>query len=259
MKYFLIFLYVISGLMSLWPHQNLLAQTSRSKALKQWINDENEYQYWTKQKESVNWEKLGDVYELTQAYYKKYPKSPHAKYINAVMKGDYSELLSASEESPMKEEVVEELFEIMEVLGTVPYPYKKYLRNEYYYHSGQFLHQYLLGCEELTAGNGRGGHFSIGVGGSEHAYKLILAGDLSRARYFAEKAVIGWEEHAKEAPERAFPYPYFYLQALIISGKSAEADKFYTTLKKEERYRLKKAIYDKYDQRFKIIKKALSR
>ncbi len=206
----------------------------------------------------MDWENLGDAYKMTQKYYRDYPKSDHAKYISAVMKGDYSELLSAGEEDYMKSEGVKQLFSIMEVLGTIPRTLQKFLRNEYYYHSGQFLNQYLLGCEQLTRGNAKSGHFSIGVGGSEYAYKLLLERDLAQARYFAQKAASSWEEHAKLSPKRPFPYPYFYLQALVIDGKAVKAKRFYTELKKEKRYRLKKPIYVKYDRRFERIKKIVA-
>ncbi|SMF41584.1 hypothetical protein [Pseudobacteriovorax antillogorgiicola] len=236
------------------------AHTNEKKEspLKVWINDDTQYEEWRRLQKSTNWNDLKAAYEMTLKYKSQYPNSDHAKYISAVMAGDYSELLSRQEEREIKEKASKDLFEIMERLGQLPIKYQNLLRNEYYYHSNQFLNQYLLGREQESSRSKSTGNFSIGVGGSEYAYELILSGKVAEAQRFAKMSVIGWETHASLTPDWAYPYPYFYIQALYIAGEFNKADRFYEKLKPNEGYKLKIPIYKKYDARLEKIKDILS-
>ena len=227
---------------------NLMANSTRDIALKQWINSPKQFSDWKARVKSTNTQDLSAFNKMTQ-------DSEHAQYIAAVIEGDYAELLSLETELKTKESVAKVLFRLLEQSKTIPALYRQYLRNEYYYHSGQFQHQYLLGCEDVAAGRLGGGSFSKGVGASEYAYQKLKAGDKEEAKRLATIAARSWEIHAREVPDWTFPYPYFYIQALYIAGEELKARTFYKELKNEERYKLKKPIYDKYDRRIAWIKK----
>ncbi len=186
---------------------------------------------------------------MTAQYLRDYPDSLHAQFISAVMEGDYSEILSHDEEKKVKARTEKTLFSLMERLGDFSRGMQGTLRNEYYYHSNRFLEQYLLGCELLTSGDKSGGNFSIGVGGSEYAFKLLKQGRLAEAEYFAKKAVAAWENHAAATPHWAYPYPYFYIQALAIAKDDDKARQEFEKIKKKPQYLLKQPIYDNYESR----------
>ncbi len=230
---------------------------SKPSEVKLMINDDKEYADWVGRNKDLDWNDLEKVYKMTSQYQMDYPKSAHAQYISAVMAGDYSEILTADEESKIKEKSVSTLFSLMERLGEFRTKMRSDLRNEFYYHSNRFLEQYLLGCEGLSD-DPSSGHFSIGVGGSEHAFELLKKGKMSEAKYFAQKAVKGWREHAIATPNWAYPYPYFYIQALMISGEKDQAFKELEKVKATPAYQLKKNIYVKYEARLKLIEKAIS-
>lgn len=221
------------------------------------INDDKQYSEWIKRSKSVDWNDLKKVHETTSQYARDYPNSAHAQYISAVMAGDYSETLDPVVERKIKDQSVRTLFSLLERLGEFRPQMRTILRNEFYYHSNRFLEQYLLGCEQLPS-DPASGHFSIGVGGSEHAFQLLKDGSSSEALYFAKKAVISWQEHSKASPDWAYPYPYFYIQALMISGDKEKAYQELAKAKSTKAYLLKKPIYDKYEARLKLIENALS-
>lgn len=220
------------------------------------INDDREYQDWLKREKSVDWNDLKKVHEMTAHYLKDYPNSAHAQYISAVMAGDYSEILVRDEEIKVKDQSVRVLFSLMERLSEFRPKMRALLRNEFYYHSNRFLEQYLLGCEQLPL-DPAAGHFSIGVGGSEYAFDLLKRGQIEEAKYFARKSIAGWQEHAKALPGWAYPYPYFYIQALMIDGQRDAAYRELAQIKKTAAYPLKKLIYDKYEARLQLIERKL--
>lgn len=222
-----------------------------------WINNPTEFNDWQKRRLQLDWNDLVRVHEITAGYLKDYPKSLHARYIAAVMAGDYSELLSTDEERRIKAKASADLFSLLENSADIPAYFVGVLRNEYYYHSNQFLQQYLLGCEHLKGDTRASGYFSIGVGASEHAWILLQGNDIEGAQYFAKKAVEGWEMHAAAQPEWKYPYPYFYIQALAIAGLTKQARQRLEDIKKEPQYALKKPIYDKYEMRLTEVQKIL--
>lgn len=219
------------------------------------INNDKQYIDWRARAKSVNWDDLKKVNEMTSQYLRDYPNSAHAQYISAVMDGDYSEVLSPDEEKRVKARTEKTLFSLMERLGDFSRGMQGVLRNEYYYHSNRFVEQYLLGCELLTSGDKSVGNFSIGVGGSEYAFKLLKHGRLAEAEYFAKKAIAAWEDHAAATPHRSYPYPYFYIQALAIGKDGEKARQEFEKIKKKPQYLLKKPIYDKYESRLSEIQR----
>jgi hypothetical protein len=245
-------------LMSLILNACLHTEKPEPSEVKLMIQDEIQYADWVKREKSIDWKDLRKARDMTAQYLADYPRSAHAQYIAAVMAGDYSELLSAHEEQKIKESAVFALFPLLERIGEFRPYMRAVLRNEFYYHSNRFLNQYLLGCEELTSGNKASGNFSIGVGGSEHAFQLLKDGRVTEAKYFAGKAVKAWEDHAVLSPKWSYPYPYFYIQAALIHGEKDKAFRELERIHAKDEYRLKKPIYDKYDLRFKLIEKALS-
>ena len=235
-----------------------VTKPSRENSLKKFIGDSGEYEDWQRMRKSVNWSDLRAAYDMTKVYLKKYPDSDHAKQIHAVMWGDYSELLNAEEERQTKVEVTKVLFELMKNLGRYPLLIQSNIRNEYYYHSNQFLNQYLLGRANISGVNTATGHFSTGVGGSEHAFMLLQQGDIKGAKKFADESVQAWEKHAKLQPGWAYPYPYFYLQAIAITGDQGKLKKVWDVVEKRDDYNLKRQIYDKYRLRLKVIAETLA-
>ena len=64
-----------------------------------------------------------------------------------------------------------------------PIEIRSLVYNEYYYHLGQYLKQYLLGRKHLKLGYN--GNFSAGVGSSCLALELFKKGKISQAQEYA--------------------------------------------------------------------------
>ena len=235
-------------------HLNLKGPSESQKM----IGNEAQYQEWVLRSKSVDWDDLSQAHHMTRKYRQDYPTSPHAIYMDSVMAADYAELLPPDEEKNVKEKTVKDLYSLMENLADFSLRMRSAIRNEYYYHSNRFLDQYLLGCEQLKDFPSDG-NFSIGVGASEYAYTLIQKGDIKEARKFAKLAVESWQAHAKLEPKWAYPYPYFYIQALVIAGEYDLATAEMDSIKKTKQYTLKKPIYNKYEARFSSIRQALTK
>lgn len=85
-------------------------------------------------------------------------------------------------------------------------------RNEYYYHSEQFLKQYQLG-----RAYGVRGLYSQGVGAAWHAKRLAEEGRKMSARRWAERSIEAWERYFKVRPDYYNAYVHYALVLGILS------------------------------------------
>ncbi|MFC1522768.1 hypothetical protein ACFL6Y_10195 [Elusimicrobiota bacterium] len=87
-------------------------------------------------------------------------------------------------------------------------------KNEYYYHSGQFKKQYLLGTRNASAR----GRYSQGVGAAQYARILAEQKRMRSAFFWAQRAIRSWERFFKTTPDYYNAYVHYAL-ALGIVGQ----------------------------------------
>ncbi len=192
---------------------------------------------------------LKEVKELR----KKWPHSLYVQALEVVLEGDASQLVSMHEEAVVKQKAVIKLENLLDKVQHLNPDVLSFLRNEIAYHSGDYYQQYMLGKEQIGPDSGKRGYFSLAVGGSEHAFSLLLQGYIQLARRFASESVTAWEKFSNPIKTG----DHFYSQALAIAGyekKAREAyDKVRASHSKEDE------LWDKkYGERFKVIKQSFS-
>lgn len=162
--------------------------------------------------------------ELSVEYLSKFPNSPQARYMFAVMHGDYSydTRHSPSEKQRLLQIARDGLSQLMEhpAFSTWADDFKSRVRNEYYWFFELHQKQYELGVEQLRAG--KGGHYSACVGASMLALKLLRDGNVADAEEWARVSLTHFEEFEKVAPDW-YNINHFAAQALACRGAYDEA------------------------------------
>ncbi len=167
-----------------------------------------------------------DIRRFQKEMQKLHLKFPEEKVIEIhalALYGDYSQILSSSEEKKIKKSVSVKLEKFLEWSRRQPIEVRRLVYNEYFYHSGNYLKQYQLGLKYLRLGYN--GHFSAGVGSSCYALELFKQGNLSLAKIYAKKSLKHWSYYKKDALQIG---GMFYVMALFgrtkVRHQSREAE-----------------------------------
>lgn len=161
--------------------------------------------------------KYKEAYTLVSRLYKEHPENLWVIKSYAAQHGDYAQFSTPSIEKKRKAESVLILKKALYRLNGVDLWLRSAIRNEYYYHSGQFKKQYDLGASLSKRKNSP--HYSKAVGASEYAWQLLNSGQLKRAQKYAKISVSNWEGLGNGQTK----HNAFYYQALSISGKHEKA------------------------------------
>jgi len=180
---------------------------------------------------------------------RKYPQELYLQTKYAAILGDWGQTLNSSRERKIKAKAAVLLSKLLKKLRNAPYPLKCYVRNEYYYHSGQPFKQYQLGVERLKKGSN--GHFSAGVGASLYAYDLFLRGQIKKAYEYGHLSFHHWSTF--EHPEKVGG-PFFAL-SLALSRSPTEARAAFKKTLKADPYgdTLHQHYYEKEERRLEAL------
>jgi len=135
--------------------------------------------------------------------------------------GDFAEFNDTTNSKSLKKKAAKLLYKLTRRLKNQDIKTVGYVRNEYYYHSGQFKKQYELGCE-LARRGATYPYYTQGVGASNYAYQLALKRQFVKARKWAKKAVQAWKKEIRSRPDYYNSYVHYAL-ALGISGNTKKA------------------------------------
>ncbi|MDQ7774137.1 MAG: hypothetical protein RDU13_11535 [Elusimicrobiales bacterium] len=149
--------------------------------------------------------------------YKKYSRDFKVAKTYAMALGDYAETLNGARGKALKARSRALLRGLLRRLGNVRWEWSISARNEYYYHTGQFRKQYVLGLE-AAAGGHNWGYYGQGVGAANYAYEHAVAGRRGLAAMWARRAVRSWETFFKFKPDYYNAYVHYAL-ALGILGR----------------------------------------
>ncbi len=162
-----------------------------------------------------------------EAFYRENPRHVAARERYATMLADAALYTKLPGRERMKAKAIRILRELLRSLRGVPFGVRGSIRNEYYYHTGQYLKQYRLGIELVRKGD-KSSYFSQGVGASWYAFELMHKGQVARGRRWAEVSVLAWGRHLKF--EANYYYPYVNLAfAHGILGRLDEMEKHLVT------------------------------
>ena len=154
---------------------------------------------------------------------KTWPQDFQIQSAHAAILGDYAEQLPPRRMRPLKKRCVRLLRGLVHRLRGVDATEAFRARNEYYYHSGQFRKQYLLGREGLSRGIARA-IYSQGVGAAWHARQLAEGRRPGQARLWARKSVKAWEAFFRTDPEYYNAYVHYAL-ALGLLNRPEEMER----------------------------------
>lgn len=135
----------------------------------------------------------GRAMALLTPLYKKYPRDFKIAKTYAMALGDYAETLDGPRGKALKARSRVLLRGLLRKLGNIRWEWNISARNEYYYHTGQFRKQYLLG-REAAAGGHNWGYYGQGVGAANYAYQHAAAARVKPAAFWARRAVAAWEK-----------------------------------------------------------------
>lgn len=157
-------------------------------------------------------------------FLKEFPSCYMAKYLYAVMCGDYSYEVGISREDQKRyREIgnngVKALAEDPE-LQKWPRDFQFRLRNEYYWFFELHKEQYELGIERLATGEA--GHYSATVGASMMALKILREKNILLAEDWAQKSFEHFKKFEAFSPDW-YNINYFGSQSLACLGKYEEA------------------------------------
>jgi hypothetical protein len=159
----------------------------------------------------------GRAMALLTPLYKKYPRDFKVAKSYAMVLGDYAETLDGARGKELKTRSRAMLRGLMRKLGNIRWEWNISARNEYYYHTGQFRKQYLLGLE-AAAGGHNWGYYGQGVGAANYAYHHAAAGHVKPAAFWARRAVAAWEKFFLFKADYYNAYVHYAL-ALGIMGR----------------------------------------
>jgi len=159
----------------------------------------------------------GRAMELLEPIYKKYPRDFKVAKTYAMALGDYAETLDGARGKALKARSRVMLRGLLRKLGNIRWEGNISARNEYYYHTGQFRKQYLLGLE-AAAGGHSWGYYGQGVGAANYAYQHAAAGRMKLAAFWARRAAASWEKFFLFKADYYNAYVHYAL-ALGILGR----------------------------------------
>jgi len=190
------------------------------------------------------------AYKIFKKLLKKYPKSDLLKCKYAALHGDIGQFIKGKKSIKMNLEAIAILEELMKKKLNPLLDY--YVKNEFYYHSGRFKDQFLLGKNEAKVmKTGKRGSFSSGVGASEYGFELLLKGDFKEAKKYGKLSVWHWENSGRDLYMNCF-----YLQGLALSGQPQKALKlFKKQVSKYTHYKKQKVWFQLREQQLKYISK----
>lgn len=177
-----------------------------------------------------------------QSLIKIYPKETYLAIWAAAIYGDYGECLGLKAELIYKKKTCQILKDILNQKKLDP-RLRFYARNEYYYHSGNYEKQYLLGPERLK--EGYNGHFSAGVGASMYALELKNKNEITKSKKFARIALKHWKTFDNQDLLRN--NRYFICIAYAVLNKTTDCKKLLKVIKQEDPF--SKTIHKKYFDR----------
>jgi hypothetical protein len=183
----------------------------------------------------------GRAMELLTPLYKKYPRDFKIAKTYAMALGDYAETLDGARGKALKARSRAMLHGLLRKLGNIRWEWNISARNEYYYHTGQFRKQYLLG-REAAAGGHNWGYYGQGVGAANYAYEHAAATRVKPATFWARRAVAAWEKFFIFKADYYNAYVHYAL-ALGILGRLKDMD---AALKKSAALSGKPASYREF-------------
>jgi hypothetical protein len=174
--------------------------------------------------------------------YKKHPTNLWVIKTYGALLGDWGQMHPPHIEERFKTEAVKVLtYGLTKLRHQDPW-LKMGIRNEYYYHSGQFKKQFDLGSKE--------NQFSKAVGASMYAFELLKKGQKSRALKYANLSLLAYKkmgnnEHLRDC---------FYYQAFAIAKDPQIAHENLTAdLKGYKFYSEQKVYFQKYLNRIESL------
>lgn len=160
---------------------------------------------------------------LSLKLYNQYPYSIEAKHTYATMLGDTADYVRSHESKKMKKQAINLLMELTKNLKGKPDSIKGAIRNEYYYHSGQFKKQFDLGVELVEKGD-ETFYFSQGVGAAWYSHDLLLRKQKKRSKDWSDKAIMAFDKYLKVEPHYYNSYVHLAL-AYALKGEFQRMEK----------------------------------
>lgn len=170
-----------------------------------------------KEVENANY---GKAISLLTPLYNRYPRDFKVAKTYAMALGDYAECLKGARRTALKNRSRRLLLGLLKKMGNLRWEWNISARNEYYYHTGQFRKQYLLG-REAAAGGRNWGYYGQGVGAANYAYEHALTGRRRLAAVWASRAIIAWESFMRFKADYYNAYVHYAL-ALGILGRNQD-------------------------------------
>jgi hypothetical protein len=167
-----------------------------------------------------------DAYREAKKMSRTFPNSVEAILTAAAIRGDAAETLLGSGRRQGKHAAIKVLkIWVKSPPIKLPRVMSNYAWNEFYYHSGQFKRQALLGMSEIRDGEPYAA-YSVGVGAAFYAAELCRYHQYGRARYWASISVEAWSDYFRLPQKRKRFDTYTFLAvALSVLGQNEEAEK----------------------------------
>lgn len=156
-----------------------------------------------------------------------FPHNFYAQARFASILGDYAEMFSGE----LKERMIKRSKAIFskllpEVEGQSKPDYF-FFKNEYYFRFGLYKEQYELGFEKLTYYLAQNdsitriafSYYTQGVGAANYAKQLLIVGDTTLAREYAQKAIVAWAQHFSLHNDYYNSYVHYGLALGILGYK----------------------------------------
>jgi hypothetical protein len=173
-------------------------------------------------------EKKGLASALIEAkyLYRKNQKEMQYIYLYASLLGDFSQFEMKNYQRDKKESI-KLLNSIIRSLNGKDEKLRYQVKNEYYYHTGQFLKQYKLGLGHIHRKKlKKMAEFSIVVGMTMHAHHLLKNNHIKRATKLAKTADIMSKNFLNHYPEgKIFVALCCGLCAFILKGSSKDGER----------------------------------
>lgn len=190
--------------------------------------------------EDADYKKAMDT--LTPAY-RRYPGDFKVVKTYAMALGDYADGLPGPKGRSLKRKACAILGGLVRRLGGIRWEWNISTRNEYYYHSGQYKKQYLLGVESAAGGHAWG-HYGQGVGAANFAYVCASQGRSRAAKFWARRAIAAWESFFKVKAD----YYNAYVHYALALGVLAQPEKMEAALKKSAQLSGKPSNYREFSE-----------
>lgn len=154
---------------------------------------------------------------LAQKLKKDFKGNVLAEAYYATVLGDYAEFANTKATRRFKKEAAKILLKSTKKLRGINLFWSSRIRNEYYYHSGQFKKQYLLGKELVQKSHDKGRYYTQGVGAANYAYELATKGKKKLSEKWARIAIAAWGKYTRHIPDYYNSYVHYALALGILS------------------------------------------